>query len=398
MNIAELVLTTKAVIQRMYLDESDTRDWAVAYSGGKDSTAVMGLVVSVIEAIPPDKRWRKIHTVMSDTEMENPLVKEHMHKQAKLINDYSIKKNLPVNVTIVSRETRESYMVKVLGMGYPLPMNNGKARWCTDRLKIKPQDKYLKSINPSFILTGVRKAESSQRAASIEKWSISEFIGNHVSLKNTHTFNPIVHWTVQDVWKFLEMEGISWGSTLSVRTIYKDATGECGFTNPEGTDKKSVEVCGARHGCWNCPVILKDRSTEKMSEKHIWLEPLTEWRTLQLKVFGNYKAGTKAGKALNAKVKLITKCGYNRKGKRMEDGQGTLTLAARQFLFDELLETEKIVNRLRKLSNLEAIRLISDEEITMIKAYWKEDEVNVPHVLDNKLGLTIKELGVLLDV
>jgi DNA sulfur modification protein DndC len=392
MKIAELVLTTKAVIQKMYLDDSDTRDWAVAYSGGKDSTAVMGLVVSVMESLPLEKRWRRVHAVMSDTEMENPLVKEHMHKQARLINEYASKKELPLDVTVVSRETRESYMVKVLGMGYPLPMNNGKARWCTDRLKIKPQDKYLKAINPSFILTGVRKAESSQRANSIEKWSISEFIGNHVSLKKAHTFNPIVHWTVQDVWKFLEMEGISWGSTLSVRTIYRDATGECGFTNPEGTEKKGWEACGARHGCWNCPVILKDRSTENMSEKHTWLEPLTYWRTLQLKIYGNYKNRSKAGKAIADKIKLITKCGYNRKGVRMEDGQGTLTLAARQFLFAELLETEKMVNRLRRMSNLDAVRLISDEEIKLIKEYWEEDLAKNPHVLSNQLGLDIKDL------
>jgi hypothetical protein len=82
----------------------------------------------------------------------------------------------------------------------------------------------------------------------------------------------------------------------------------------------------------------------------------------------------------------------------MEDGQGTLTLAARQFLFDELLETEKIVNRLRKLSKLEPIRLISDDEIAMIKNYWEEDLANVPHVLDNQLGLTIKDLEELLNV
>jgi DNA sulfur modification protein DndC len=397
MKIAELVLSTKAVIQKMYLDEEDTRDWALAYSGGKDSTAVLGLVVSVIESLPLEKRTRKVHAVMSDTEMENPLVKDHMHQQAEMVNIYATKHNLPVDVTIVSRETRESFMVKVLGMGYPLPMNNGKARWCTDRLKIKPQDKHLKALNPSFILTGVRKAESTQRANSIEKWSISEFIGNHVSLKKSHTFNPIVHWTVTDVWKFLEMEGISWGTTLSVRTIYRDATGECGFTNPEGTEKKGWEACGARHGCWNCPVILKDRSTENMSEKHVWLEPLTDWRTLQLTVYGQ-NGRRKAQVEINNKVKLITKCGYNRAGRRMEDGQGTLTLAARQFLFDELLETEKIVNRLRKLSKLEPIRLISDDEIAMIKNYWEEDLANVPHVLDNQLGLTIKDLEELLNV
>lgn len=385
MNIAELVTGTKAIIMKMYLDEEDQRDWAVAFSGGKDSTAVMGLVVSVIESIPKEKRKRRVHGVMSDTIVENPLVQDHMMKQARLINDYCMKRGLPVSVAKVHREVEQSYFVLTLGLGYPLPLNNGKGRWCTDRLKIRPQNKHLKEINPSYILTGVRKAESTSRANSIAKWSISEFIGDHVDLKKSHTFNPLVNWTVQDVWKYLEMEGLSWGSTLSVRTIYKDATGECGFTNPEEENKKSVEVCGARHGCWLCPVILKDRSTEKMSEKHDWLEPLTEWRMSQLKVYGMYNHGRKAWKESNQKIRSITKAGYNRKGSKMEEGQGTLTVKAREYLLNELIYTEMVVNRIRKIHGLDPIDLISSEEVTLIKKLWKEDTEQRPYLIGNDL-------------
>jgi DNA sulfur modification protein DndC len=385
MKIGELVTLTKAVIKKMYLDETDQRPWAVAFSGGKDSTAVMGLVVSVIESLDPEQRWRTIHGVMSDTIVENPLVEVHMLEQMDAINKYCQSCNLPISVTMVKRELKESYFVKVLGLGYPLPLNNGRGRWCTDRLKIVPQDKHLKEINPSYILTGVRSSESTMRAASIEKWSISEFIGNHVSLKDRHTFNPIVNWTIQDVWKFLELEGLAWGSTLSVRTIYKDATGECGFTNPEEVGKKSVEVCGARHGCWLCPVVLKDRSTEKMSEKHTWMEPLTEWRVLQLRLHGAENHKRKAFKERNEKIKAITKAGYNRKGTKMEEGQGTLTVTAREYLAGCLLETQALVNRMRKLSNLEPLSLISDEEILLIKNLWLKDRIERPYLIGKPL-------------
>jgi DNA sulfur modification protein DndC len=386
MKIGELVLATKAVIMEMYLDESDQRPWAVAFSGGKDSTAVMGLIVSVIESLAPEKRNREIHGVMSDTIVENPLVENHMLKQMDSINTYCQTKNLPISVTMVKRELKESYFVKTLGLGYPLPLNNGRGRWCTHRLKIQPQDKHLKEINPSYILTGVRKSESTSRAASIDKWHISEFIGNHVSLKDSHTFNPIVNWTISDVWKYLEMEGLPWGSTLSVRTIYKDATGECGFTNPEEVGKKSVEVCGARHGCWLCPVVLKDRSTEKMSEKHEWLEPLTEWRVTQLRVYGADNHSRKAFKDRNNEIKKVTKAGYNRKGLKMEEGQGTLTVNARKYLLNELLETESIVNRIRKLSNLEPITLVSTEEIELIKQLWELDIAEKPHLIGESMN------------
>lgn len=392
MKIAELVAATKAIIMKMYLDESDTRPWAVAFSGGKDSTAVFGLVVSVIESLPKEKRLRLIHGVMSDTIVENPLVAIHMNEQADLINRYCQKHELPISVTQVHRLIEESYFVKTLGLGYPLPQNNGQGRWCTHRLKIQPQDKHLKQINPSFILTGVRKSESSLRAKSIDKWSISEFIGNHVSLKDRNTFNPIVNWTIQDVWKFLEMEGLAWGSTLSVRTIYKDATGECGFTNPEGTEAKAVEVCGARHGCWLCPVVLKDRSTEKMSEKHAWMEPLTEWRVTQLKVYGGFNHSRKTWKETNTKIKAWSRAGYNRKGMKMKEGQGTLTVFARRYLLNELLETEKLVNRMRSWEGLKPISLISEEELALIIRLQDDDVQNRGYLVGYPLEKEVEEL------
>lgn len=391
MKIGELVAATKAVIMKMYLDESDQRPWAVAFSGGKDSTAVMGLVVSVIESLPTEKRWRTVYGVMSDTIVENPLVHEHMQNQLRLINQYCTKQDLPVSVTQVHREVEQSYFVKILGLGYFLPMNNGKGRWCTDRLKIQPQNKFLQDLDPSYILTGVRKSESTSRSASIDKWSISEFIGDHVSMKEAHTFNPIVNWTIQDVWKFLEMEGLSWGNTLSVRTIYKDATGECGFTNPEEVGKKSVEVCGARHGCWLCPVILKDKSTEKMSEKHTWLEPLTEWREFQLRVFGVYNNTRKAWKTKNYEIKTVTKSGTKRNGVILEQGQGTLTIQARKLLLKRLLETEKMVNRMRAWVNLPNQTLISDEEIELIKQHWADDEKNRPWLIGEPISESMIE-------
>lgn len=405
MDIKEKVTLSKAVILKMYLDETDTRDWAVAFSGGKDSTAVMALMVSVLESLPKEQRIRKVHAVMSDTVMENPLVHDHMKEQMDQINEYARKKDLPISVTQVVRPLEQSFYYLVLGKGYPLPQNNGKARWCTSRLKIDPQIKFLKKINPSYTLTGVRSAESTARARSIEKFQIDEFIGFNKQYKDTFTLMPIVHWTIQDVWRFLEVEGISWGSTLSVRTIYKDATGECGFSNPVGVETKSVEVCGARHGCWNCPVIMKDRSTEKMSEKHEWLEPLTEWRATMIKVYGNYQpdkpkdqprkersAALKDQKEKNEKIKLITKSGYQRNGKRLKDGQGCLTMEARKFLFDQLLTTEKLVNRLRKYSNLEPITLLSEEEKEIIQKQWFSDYKNAEYLITNPLGIEITEL------
>jgi hypothetical protein len=119
--------------------------------------------------------------------------------------------------------------------------------------------------------------------------------------------------------------------------------------------------------------------------KHAWLEPLTEWRILQLRVHGAENHSRKAFKERNAQIKAITKAGYNRKGTEMEEGQGTLTVSAREYLAGCLLETQALVNRMRKLSNLEPLSLISDEEILLIKNLWLKDRIERPYLIGKPL-------------
>lgn len=404
----EKLAEARAYLLEMYLDESDKRDWAVAWSGGKDSTAVMGVLISTLEALPAEKRWRKVHVVMSDTVVENPVLETYMHDQVAKLSAYVKRKELPVEVSIVKRKLEHSYFVLVLGRGYFMPQNNGAGRWCTDRLKITPQNDKLREINPSFILIGTRLTESTKREQSIRKWSISERIGEHVSLPETKTFMAIVDWTIDDVWNYLADNKLGWTSTTAVRTLYKEATGECGINNPKGVEAKArnMEACGARFGCWLCPVVMTDRSTEQMAKTHEWMEPLTEWRELQVKVFGAFKPARRKGMDLKARsaelrkweaigeeIKLITKAGYNRAGKRMKDGQGTFTLEARKWLFERLVDTQNLVNRLRKYDGLEPLELISGDEVRKIMELWAEDERDYPHLLRNAAGKSIGRLS-----
>lgn len=410
-SFTEIVEEARNDLMELYYDEEDKRDWAVAWSGGKDSTVVMGLVVSMLEKIPEDRRKRKIHAVMSDTKMENPNLEGHMHEQVERLNEYAERNGLPISAKIVSRDLEQSYFYLVLGKGYFLPQNNGTGRWCTARLKIHPQNEELKRINPSFILMGTRLSESMKRKQSIKKWrkdsSLNAKIGEHVNLKESNTFMPIVDFTIDDVWEYLQKEGTSWSSTHGVRTLYRDATGECGFTSPKRTEMKAtvLESCGARFGCWTCPVILKDKSTEEMAKRgNDWMKPLSEWRFLQLKVMGDYKPDRPEGQRrkqrskvlrtweeVGREVKLITKSGHKMDGKRMldrktgepRDDHGTVTVEARKYLFDKLLETQEEVNKLRIQSGLEPLELIGKEEQRMIKERWEEDAKERPWLLTN---------------
>ncbi|MGF1433287.1 phosphoadenosine phosphosulfate reductase family protein [Bacillus thuringiensis] len=396
-----------AYLLELYLDENDKRDWAIAWSGGKDSTAVMGVLVKAIESLPLERRWRKIHAVMSDTAVENPVLGTYMNDQVSKLNAYANRKKLPIEASIVKRKIEHSYFVLTLGRGYFMPQNNGRGRWCTDRLKITPQNEKLREINPSLILIGTRLSESSKREQSIKKWSIGDRLGEHVSLPETNTFMVIVDWTIDDVWRFLSEDKLGWTSTADVRRLYKEATGECGINNPQGVEAKakSMEACGARFGCWLCPVVTSDRSTEEMSKTHPWMEPLTEWRELQMKVYGAYKPPKPRGQsrtersrdlrkweAIGNEIKQITKAGYNRAGKRMKDGQGTFTVEARKWLFDRLVDTQNLVNRLRTYEGLPPLSLISNEEVLLILKTWDEDMQKYPYLVTNATGKGIAKL------
>jgi DNA sulfur modification protein DndC len=222
----------------------------------------------------------------------------------------------------------------------------------------------------------------------------------------------IVDWTIDDVWQFLGEDKLGWTSTADVRRLYKEATGECGINNPKKVEAKAkeMEACGARFGCWLCPVVMTDRSTEEMSKTHPWMEPLTEWRETQVKVYGSYKPARPKGQslkdrslalrkaeAISEQIKLITKAGHNRAGKRMNDGQGTFTLEARKWLFERLVDTQNLVNRLRAYDGLAPIELISVEEVHAIMALWAEDERDYPHLLTNAAGKSIGKLADLVE-
>ncbi|WLR49570.1 phosphoadenosine phosphosulfate reductase family protein (plasmid) [Halobacillus litoralis] len=412
-----------AHLHRLYFDETDDRPWAVAWSGGKDSTTVLGLIVEFLESLPPERRHREVYAVMSDTKMENPNLEAYMHNQVSLLNDYAEKKELPIQADLVFRKEEHDFFYLVMGRGYFLPQRIGRGRWCTQRLKLFPQNERLKEIQPSHMLVGTRLDESQTRRESMEKWSADdEFnarMGEHAQISTITTFMPIANWSVEDVWAYLTLNGLGWSSSVEVRTLYKDATGECGFSNPKGVEKNTVEACGARFGCWTCPVVMKDQSTEKMSETYEWMQPLAEWRKLQLMVFGDYipkrpegmtkkERGTQLRKweAIMADVKLITKSGHKRNGNIMKDkhtgehrlDQGTITVEARKYLFDKLMETEQLVNRMRELENLPPLELVREETKELIKEQWEHDEKEAPWLVSNESGRSIKELDEILDM
>ena len=396
-----LVQQAKEDIKTMYLDTQDNRCWAVAWSGGKDSTAVLKLTTEAIMELPKERRTRHVYVVMNNTVMENPELDMYMRDQLTKFNEWAERNEAPFSGHIVERPVEKGYFYALLGKGRLLPSQS--IRWCTDQLKLQPQEQLLLELKPSYVLNGVRRSESDSRRKSIEKHALDDKIAQYdrgkLTKQGTKIFMPIVDFTVEDVWRLLRTPTL-WSDTNDIRRIYKDATGECGFLNPKGVEKKSVEVCGARFGCWTCPVIVADRSTEEMSNHYAWLKPLTVWRTLHMRIYGRYIPKRPAGQPRKIRSLVlkkyqaiayanlrITKAGYGRRGQVCNVGAGTLTLEVREFLTEELLKTEKEVNQLRALEGLPPIELIRQEELDAIRAIQEEDRRERPFLHTNKLGI-----------
>lgn len=75
------------IIEEMtYVYKHDERPWLIGYSGGKDSSMLVSLVVDMVMRLPENKRTKKIFIVTSDTGVENPIVKRYMHLSLSLIH------------------------------------------------------------------------------------------------------------------------------------------------------------------------------------------------------------------------------------------------------------------------------------------------------------------------
>ena len=85
------------IIQEMSLVyQHDQRPWMIGFSGGKDSTLLCCLVIEMLQRLTPDKRTKTVYIVTSDTMVENPIVRDYMHKMSNLIgkNGKELRNNL----------------------------------------------------------------------------------------------------------------------------------------------------------------------------------------------------------------------------------------------------------------------------------------------------------------
>lgn len=359
----EFLDTRYEQIRKVYL--ADRRPWVIGYSGGKDSTTAVQMIWYALSTLSPKDLSKPIYVISSDTLVETPKIVDYIDTALQRMNTTAERLGFPLSAHKVRPEVDNSFWVNLLGRGYPAPSK--RFRWCTDRLKIEPANRFILDKVAEFgevvMVLGVRKSESSTRAQVMNLHRIKgSTLSRHSTLPNAFVYTPIEDLETQDVWTYLLQVPSPWGSNnRDLVTLYRNAqAGEC----PLVVDKSTPSCGNSRFGCWVCTVVTKDSSMEAMIENgEEWLEPLLQFRDLLASTQDPLvKLQVREFKRRNGQVMLKPEGGYV---------PGPYKLSTRKDLLRKLLQTEIAV---RKEGPDRDERLITKDELEQIRRIWRSEE------------------------
>lgn len=324
------------------------KHWAMAWSGGKDSSALVTLVVHLIESgrLP---RPETLTVLYADTRLElTPL-----YLAAQQIRNVLGERGYPVREVMADLDKR--FMVYLLGRGVP-PPNNNTLRWCTNQIKVQPMANALQGLfgergEKLLMLTGVRQGESATRDGRIamscgrngaecgQGW-YQETLPESLC----DTLAPLLHWRVCHIWDWLRVFAPSSRYGSWPTSIIADAYGG-----------EEAEEINARTGCVCCPLASKDTALLALLRMPQWsyLKPLLRLRALWVEL-------------REPRNRLRQPGGETRKDgtlSRNQNRMGPITLEARIRALDTVLAIQSEVNEsARKLGRPEVDILNAVEE------------------------------------
>lgn len=333
------------------------KHWAIAWSGGKDSTTVLTLTLQLIRAglVPAPERMTVLY---ADTGLELP----PLAAAAGLILERLIADG--VDARVVKSALDKRFLVYILGRGVP-PPNNNTLRWCTRQIKIDPLQLILHRIaagSPGklLVLTGVRMGESAQRDQRIalscgrnggecgQGW-YQETLPDSLC----DTLAPILHWRTCLVWDWLS----PFRRILPTELVHPYPTeliAEAYGLSAEG----SVAELGTRTGCTGCPLAAKDTALDNLMREERWsyLAPLLELKPL-------YRWLREPAQRLRKPGFETSKSGEVRWTNRL----GPLTFEARRTALAKVLEIQARCSEGAARAGMPAVALLDSEEHARIE-------------------------------
>lgn len=350
-------------IQTVYL--ADPRPWVIGYSGGKDSTTALQLIWYALSELPPDKLGKPVYIIASDTLVETPKIVDYIDASLDRMNRAAAEQQLPFSAHKVRPAIEDSFWVNLIGRGYPAPSN--RFRWCTERLKIDPANRFIldkaAQHGEVVMVLGVREDESATRAQVMSLHRIKgTVLSRHSTLPNAFVYTPVADFSVDDVWSYLLLVQSPWGNNnRELVTLYRNAqAGEC----PLVVDDKTPSCGNSRFGCWVCTVVTKDKSMEAMIENgEEWLQPMLEFRDLLASTHDPaVKLQVRQLKRRNGQVMI----------KRAGDGfvPGPYTPEVRKEFLRRLLQVQK---RVQTEGPNPSEQLITPQELHIIRRIWRSE-------------------------
>lgn len=326
------------------------KHWAIAFSGGKDSSATVTLIANLIET-GQISRPESLTILYADTRQELP----PLHLAAMGILKELKQRGFDTRVVLPNLDHR--YFVYMLGRGVPPPSNT--FRWCTPKLKVMSMERELEKLREErgekfLMLTGVRIGESAARDQRIAISCTKDggecgqgWFQQSSSGAIADTLAPIVHWRVCHVWDWLLQADLELGfPTLEIAKVYGQDVSD------------GEEPLNARTGCIGCPLVQKDAALDRVIAQPEWayLAPLQKLRPLYWEIKKPQYRLRKHGE-VNKDGSLAAK----------QNRLGPLHMDARRWMLEQVLAIQSEVNTAARLLSKPEISLINDEELARIE-------------------------------
>lgn len=244
--------------------------WAVAYSGGKDSSAALTFVAWAITTgrVPAPK---SLTILYADTRMELPPLQTTAFRLLATLRAHGF------DARVVVPPVDARFLVYMLGYGVPAPSNT--FRWCTQQIKVAPMLAAIASLHAQhgklLMLTGVRLGESAARdqrialSCSVNGGECGQgWFQTSTPDSVADTLAPLLHWRLCHIYDWLYYDPYNHGYDV---TRIADVYGEG----------------DVRTGCIGCPLAARDNALEQVIQVAEWahLRPLLEikplWRELK---------------------------------------------------------------------------------------------------------------------
>lgn len=269
--------------------------WIAGFSGGKDSSLLVDILV---EAVSRYRRGVRLHVIYADTLIEYPQIRDYAYLFLRELSKYGRVSGLDINVYIVYPDKGKDILSLQLDRGYPTP--HRKFRWCTEKFKIIPARRVINNIIKGSknggvaVFNGSRFDESAYRSGVMKKkakqckdcidpvsgasnkyvrqrlrlslkkigesftGSLPLFVVKSSGLGGARIYNPLAYLTEDDVWSIIRSRRRPFFTDIR---LYDELLKLYGKLDPPYRSEDKV-----RFGCWLCTVITVDKSGKYLSK------------------------------------------------------------------------------------------------------------------------------------